>query len=315
MTARSKLLLAVPVTWAGLWTTPLAELASDLDVVVQGRDEYDPKTIDYALGFRPEPGMLATLSSLKVVFSLGAGVDGFLIDPNYPKHVPLVRFVDHQLSREMAQYCVMHTLIHHRQQRMFDQFQREKKWRQSVPPRRTEDTRVGILGIGEIGTMVAERLRDHDFRLAGWSRTRKAIDGVESFAGHGELAKFLGRSDILICLLPLTADTRHILNAKTFAQLPKDAVVINVARGGHLKEDDLIAALDSGHLAGATLDVFETEPLPESSALWSHPKIMLTPHVAAISDPRVMAKNAVDGIARHKAGKPLENVVDFARGY
>lgn len=315
MTARSTLLLAVPVTWAGLWTTPLAEMASDLNVIVHGRDEYDPKTIDYALGFRPEPGLLATLPNLKVVFSLGAGVDGFLIDPNYPKAVPLVRFVDHQLSREMAQYCVMHALMHHRQQRRFDEFQRDKKWRQGFPLHRTEDTRVGILGIGEIGTMVAERLRDHDFQVAGWSRTRKKIDGVESFAGGEELVRFLGRTDILICLLPLTSDTRHILNARTFAQLPKDAVVINVARGGHLKEDDLIAALDSGHLSGATLDVFETEPLPESSPLWGHPKITVTPHIAAMSDPRVMAKSAVDGIALHRAGKALENVVDFARGY
>jgi len=315
MTARSTLLLAVPVNWAGLWTAPLAEMAPDLNVVVEGRDKYDPKTIDYALGFRPEPGLLGSLPNLKVVFSLGAGVDGFLIDPNYPKQIPLVRFVDHQLSREMAQYCVMHALIHHRQQRMFDLFQKEKKWRQSVPPRGTEDTRIGILGIGEIGTMVAERLRDHDFKMAGWSRTRKQINGVESFAGHEELPKFLGQSDILICLLPLTADTRHILNTKTFSQLPKDAFVINVARGGHLKEDDLIAAIDSGHLSGATLDVFETEPLLESSPLWGHPKITVTPHVAAISDPRVMAKSAVDGIAQHKAGKPLENMVDFARGY
>lgn len=315
MIARSTLLLAVPVSWAGLWTTPLAEMAPDLNVVVQGRDTYDPKSIDYALGFRPEPGLLGSLPNLKVVFSLGAGVDGFLIDPKYPKQVPLVRFVDHQLSREMAQYCVMHALIHHRQQRLFDQLQREKKWRQSIPPRRTEDTRIGILGLGEIGTLVAERLRDHDFQMAGWSRTRKKIDGVESFAGHGELAKFLARSDILICLLPLTADTHHILNAKTFALLPKDAFVINVARGGHLKEDDLVAAIDSGHLSGATLDVFESEPLPESSPLWSHPQITVTPHIAAISDPRVMAKNAVDGIMLHKAGKPLQNVVDFARGY
>lgn len=315
MTARSTLLLAVPVSWAGLWTAPLAEMAPDLDVFVHGRDEYDPKAIDYALGFRPEPGLLGSLPNLKVVFSLGAGVDGFLSDPNYPKHIPLVRFVDHQLSREMAQYCVMHTLIHHRQQRLFDQFQREKKWRQAVPPRQTEDTRIGILGIGEIGTMVAERLRDHDFRVAGWSRARKHIAGVESFAGQAELEAFLNRSDILICLLPLTADTRHILNMATFRQLPKDAFVINVARGGHLKEDDLIAAIDSGHLSGATLDVFETEPLPASSPLWSHPKITVTPHVAAISDPRVMVRNAVEGIVRHKAEKPLENVVDLARGY
>jgi glyoxylate/hydroxypyruvate reductase A len=309
------LLLAVPVTWAGLWTGPLADMAPDLKVVVQGRDEFDPASIDYVLGFRLQPGFLKTLPNIRAVFSLGAGVDGFLNDSEYPKHVPLVRFVDHQLSREMAQYCVMHTLIFHRQQRMFDALQHEGKWRQSVPPRNTEDTRVGILGIGEIGTMVAERLRDHDFQMAGWSRTRKTINGVKSFAGAGELQPFLARSDILICLLPLTPDTRHILNATTFAMLPTGAFVINVARGGHLVESDLVAAIDSGHLAGATLDVFETEPLPETSPLWKHPKITVTPHVAAISDPRVMAKVAVDGIALMESGKPLENVVDFERGY
>ena len=315
LATRRTLLLAVPVTWAGLWTTPLAEMAPELKVVVQGRDEYDPVSIDYVLGFRPQPGLLKTLPNNRAVFSLGAGVDGFLSDPEYPRQVPLVRFVDHQLSREMAQFCAMHTLIFHRQQRMFDALQRESKWRQSVPPRKTEDTRVGVLGIGEIGTMVAERLREHDFQMAGWSRTRKTIDGVESFAGADELQAFLARSDILICLLPLTDDTRHVLNAKTFAMLPSGAFVINVARGGHLVEPDLIAAIDSGHLAGATLDVFETEPLPDSSPLWAHPKITVTPHVAAISDPRVMAKVAVDGIKRMESGKPLENVVDFARGY
>jgi glyoxylate/hydroxypyruvate reductase A len=290
-------------------------MAPYLIVKVHGRDEYDPAAVDYALGFRPDPGFLKTLPNLKAVFSLGAGVDGFLNDPEYPKHVPLVRFVDHTLSREMAQYCVMHALIHHRQQRMFDAFQRESKWRQSIPPRRTEDTRIGILGLGEIGTLVAERLREHDFQMAGWSRTRKSIDGVQSFAGTEELKTFLARSDILICVLPLTPDTRHILNKTTFAQLPGAAFVINVARGGHLVESDLIAAIDSGHLSGATLDVFEAEPLPETSPLWKHPKITVTPHVAAISDPRVMAKVAVDGIARHRSGKPLENVVDFERGY
>ncbi|HEY5338941.1 MAG TPA: glyoxylate/hydroxypyruvate reductase A, partial [Rhizomicrobium sp.] len=264
MTARSTLLLVVPVTWAALWTTPLAEAAPDLIVKVHGKDEYDPASVDYALGFRPEPGLLKTFPNLKVVFSLGAGVDGFLIDKEYPRAVPLVRFVDHQLSREMAQYCVMHTLIHHRQQRLFDSYQREAKWRQSVPPRRTEDTRIGILGLGEIGTMAAERLREHDFKMAGWSRTKKAVAGVENFAGMDQLKPFMARSDILICLLPLTPDTRHILNKDTFARLPKDAFVINVARGGHLVESDLIAAINSGHLSGATLDVFETEPLPDS---------------------------------------------------
>jgi glyoxylate/hydroxypyruvate reductase A len=309
------LLLAVPVAWSPLWTIPIAEIAPDLRIAVHGRDEYALGDVDYVLSFRPEPGLLKSLPKLKFVFSIGAGVDGFFADPEYPRHVPLIRFVDHTLSREMAQYVVMHTLIHHRQQRMFDAWQKEKKWRQTIPPRRTEDTRVGILGLGEIGTLAAEHLRDLDFQTAGWSRTRKTVRGVESFAGDAELNTFLARSDILICLLPLTPDTRGILNTKTFAALPRDAFVMNVARGGHLIESDLIAAIDSGHLSGATLDVFQTEPLPESSPLWAHPKVTVTPHVAAISDPRIAAKQVVDAIARNRNGKPLENLVDFDRGY
>ena len=309
------LLLAVPVAWAPLWAVPISAMAPELKLVVAGRDEYGASDIDYVLSFRPEPGLLKTLPNLKFVFSIGAGVDGFFADPEYPRQIPLIRFVDRTLSSEMAQYVVMHTLIHHRQQRMFDAWQAEKKWRQTMLPRRTEDTRIGILGLGEIGTMATERLRDLDFQMAGWSRSRKTVPGVKSYAGNDELSEFLARSDILICLLPLTPDTRHILNAKTFAQLPRDAYVINVARGGHLVEDDLIAALDSGHLAGATLDVFQTEPLPETSPLWSHPKVTVTPHIAAISDPRVAARQVIDYIAKDRAGKALDNLVDFERGY
>jgi glyoxylate/hydroxypyruvate reductase len=317
MTARSTLLLLVPTATrrVDMWTVPLAQMAPDLIVKVHGTDQYDPKSIDYALSFRPPPGLLATFPNLRVVFSLGAGVESFLNDPAYPRNVPLTRFVDHTLSRDMAQYCVMHTLIHYRRQRYFDVLQQEHKWRQSVPKQRPEETRVGILGLGEIGTMIAERIRDLDFAMAGWSRKKKDVKGVESFAGSDQLKPFLARSDILICVLPLTPDTRHILNKDTFAMLPKNAFVINVARGGHLKEDDLIAAIDSGHLSGAALDVFETEPLPEDSPIWSHPKITMTPHVAAISDPRAMAKVAVDGIKAFESGRPLENVVDFKRGY
>jgi glyoxylate/hydroxypyruvate reductase A len=309
------LLLVVPVSWAGLWTAPLTEIAPDLDVRVHGRDDFDPPSVDYALTFRPPPGFLKTLANVKAVFSLGAGVDGILADPDYPRHVPLVRFVDRTLSSEMAQYCVLHVLMHHRMQRFFDRAQAERKWRQALLPKRAAQTRIGILGLGEIGTLAAERLRDFDFDVAGWSRARKDVRGAESFAGEAELGAFLSRSDILICLLPLTPDTRGILNAKLFAQLPKDAFVINVARGGHLVEDDLIAAIDSGHLSGATLDVFNTEPLPETSPLWSHPKITVTPHIAAISEPRVAAQYVADRIARFERGEPFDNIVDPERGY
>jgi glyoxylate/hydroxypyruvate reductase A len=309
------LLIDVPPGWAGHWSEPLGELLPDASVLVKGEDDFSPDGVDYLITFRPKPGLAASLSNLKVVFSLGAGVDGILSDPDFPRAIPLVRFVDHTLSREMAQYVVMHALIHHRSQRHFDACQAINKWRQRPLVRRTEDTRVGILGLGEIGTMSAERLRDFDFPVSGWSRTRKTVRGVESFAGAGELAPFLARTDILVCLLPLTPETRGILNAKTFALLPKGAFVINVARGGHLIEEDLVQAIDSGHLSGATLDVFQSEPLPESSVLWNHPKITLTPHIAAITDPRAAAEAVAAGISAHQRGDALENRVDLDRGY
>jgi len=308
-------LIAVPPKWAPHWAVPLSELAPDLRVLATGRDEYDPRDVDYVLSFRPKPGLLKSLPNLKFVFSIGAGVDGFFADPEYPKHIPLIRFVDRSLSVEMAQYIVMHALIHYRQQRMFDAQQKARQWRQEYIAKPARETRIGILGLGEIGTMAAERLRDLDFDMAGWSRTRKDVQGVKSFAGAGELGAFLARSDILVCVLPLTPETRHILNARTFAQLPREAFVINVARGGHLVEADLIASIDSGHLSGAALDVFETEPLPETSPLWTHPKITVTPHIAAISHPKIAAQQLIDCIRKERAGKKLDNLVDFERGY
>jgi glyoxylate/hydroxypyruvate reductase A len=282
---------------------------------IHGQDAYAPGDIDYALGFRPKPGFLRTLPKLKAIFSLGAGIDGFLIDPEFPRHIPLVRFVDETLSREMAQYVVMHVLIQHRAERTFAAAQREGKWRQAMLGRPTEQTRIGILGIGEIGTVVAERLRDLGFPVSGWSRTKKSVPGVKGFTVAGELDAFLAQSDILVCVLPLTPQTRHILNTQLFAKLPRGAYVINVARGGHVNEPELIAALDSGHLSGATLDVFETEPLPETSPIWKHPKIIATPHVAAITSPIAAARYVIDGIAAMERGEKPANIVDMERGY
>jgi glyoxylate/hydroxypyruvate reductase A len=313
MNARLNLLLIVPPGWGRYWDEPLA--GGGVRVLIEGQDSYAPGEIDYAIGFRPKPGLLKSLSTLKAIFSLGAGIDGFLIDPEFPRHVPLVRFVDDTLSREMAQYIVMHVLIQHRAERMFAKAQDESQWRQAMLARRTQDTRVGILGLGEIGSVAALRLSDLGFAVSGWSRTRKTRDGVRSFAGAEELDAFLVQCDFLICVLPLTRETRHILNAQLFAKLPKGAYVINVARGGHLKEPDLIAALDSGHLSGATLDVFEIEPLPPASAIWCHPKIIATPHVAAITAPTVAARYVLDGIQAMERGEMLPNIVDMERGY
>lgn len=313
MNARPTLLMLVPTSWAGLWLNHFQK--ADLNVVVQGRDEYRAEDVDYVFSFRPPHGLLKTFPRLKTIFSVGAGVDAFLADPEFPKQIPLVRFVDPQLSTEMAQYVVMQVLRQHRMQSAFDAMQKQSRWSQMMLPRKTADTRIGILGLGEIGTMAGERLRDLGFPVSGWSRSHKTVDGIKSYAGESEFAAFLGKSDFLICLLPLTPDTRAILNAKTFAMLPVGAYVINVARGRHLKEDDLIPAIDSGRLAGATLDVFENEPLPETSPFWLHPKIIVTPHVAAISDPAVAVRFVIDGIASAQRGEKHPNTVDMARGY
>jgi glyoxylate/hydroxypyruvate reductase A len=307
------ILLLVPPGWGGLWQQRLS--VGGAKVHAHGVDPYDPAEIRYAVSFRPPPGLLASLPNLKAVFSLGAGVDGFLIDPDFPKHIPLIRFVDPTLSGEMAQFAVLHVLMRHRTVSYFAAAQAESKWRQRMLQRATADTRVGILGLGEIGTACAERLRDLGFAVIGWSRTRKTVAGVTSYAGADELDAFLGGCDYLICVLPLTDDTRHILNAKTFAKLPNGAYVINIARGGHVNEPDLIAAIDSGHLSGATLDVFETEPLPESSPIWKHPKIIATPHIAAITSPVAATRAILAGIASLERGEAPKNVVDMGRGY
>jgi glyoxylate/hydroxypyruvate reductase A len=270
--------------------------------------------IAYCVAWKPKPGSLARLPNLKVVFSMGAGVDAIVTDATYPRHVPLSRVVDDTLSQAMTEYVVLNVLYWHRRMPDLQSLQRLRKWRQIASPR-AEHIRVGILGFGVLGQAAAHALKPLNYRLAGWSATPKHVDGVESFHGEAGLTPFLNRSDILVCLLPLTPATRGILNAKTFAELPNGACVINCARGGHLVEADLIAALDSNHLRGATLDVFQTEPLPAENPLWSHPKVVVTPHSAAVTDPAAFMRHVADTIRRMDKNLAPENLVDFTRGY
>jgi glyoxylate/hydroxypyruvate reductase len=302
----------LPPGWDALGKSSFASDA--FEAVLDGREDYKPEDITYFSGFRPPPGFLKTLPGLKAMFSLGAGVDGFLRDPELPR-LPLTRFVDPTLMHEMAQYVVMHVLIAHRGQHFFDAAQRESTWRQRMLARASRDTRIGILGLGDIGGTIATSLLPFDFQLSGWSRSRKTLAHVKSFAGDSELPQFLAQSDYLVCVLPLTEDTRGIMDAKLFAQLPEGAWVINVARGAHLIEEDLIAALDTGHLAGAVLDVFQSEPLPENSPIWRHSKITATPHIAGITDAQAALAYVGDCVARCESGRPLENVVELDKGY
>ena len=296
-----------------IWTDHLRRLIPELDIRV-AEEEAAPDDIAYCVAWRPKPGALKRYPNLKVVFSMGAGVDGIVADPTYPRHVPLSRVVDDTLSQGMTEYVVLHTLYWHRRMSDLASLQKLHKWRQIAAPR-ADSVRVGILGFGVLGQAAATALRALNYRLSGWSAAPKHVEGVRTFHGESGLVPFLAEADILVCLLPLTPATRGILNAKTFAQLPKGAAVINCARGGHLIEEDLIAALDSGHLAGATLDVFQTEPLPEASPLWAHPKIVVTPHVAAMTDPASFMRHVADTIHRMDRGLPPENLVDFDRGY
>ncbi len=274
----------------------------------------DPAQIEYALVWDPPPGLLASLPNLQVIFSLGAGVDHLFKDPALPRHLPIVRMIDARLTAQMVEYAVLYTLRFHRQIPVYEEQQRARVWKE-LALKQTSDRTVGVMGLGEIGGAVARALAGLGFDVAGWSRRPKEIAGVRSFAGPQDLAGFLARSEIVICVLPLTADTANILDARAFAAMPRGGYVINIGRGQHLVEEDLLAALDSGQLAGAALDVFRTEPLPASSPLWSHPRVLATPHIAAATDPRSSVAQIVENIRRHRQGLALLNTVDAAAGY
>ena len=303
----------MPPVWAVLDRETYGSPA--YDVLLHGKDEYRPEDVDYFVGFRPPPGFLKSLSKLKLIISMGAGVDGFLADPQFPRTIPMVRFTDPSLAYEMAQYVTMHALMIHRHQRYFDAAQKEAAWRQLMMQRPTDKTRIGILGLGEIGGKIAERLAQYGFPVSGWSKSRKNFAGVKSFAGKEELGAFLGQCDILAAVLPQTPETINMMNRDFFAQMPQDSWVINVARGSIVVDADLIAALDNGHLGGAVLDVFRTEPLPADNPFWRHPKITVTPHVAGLTDPRMALAYVERCVKKNEAGEPLADIVDIDRGY
>lgn len=270
--------------------------------------------IEYALVWDPPPGLLASLPNLKAIFSVGAGVDHIAADPERPKHLPVIRMVEEGLTAGMTEYVVMQVLYHHRDMLAYRHQAAEKIWRE-IPAVPAHQRRIGILGLGVLGQDAARMLVRFGFDVAGWSRMPKEIEGVTCFHGPEGLDQMLARTDILVCLLPLTPATRGILNGELFAKLPRGACLINVGRGGHQVERDLLEALDSGQLREATLDVFEEEPLPADSPLWSHPQVIVTPHIASMTMPETAAKAVGENIKRMEAGLPPLNVVDFERGY
>jgi glyoxylate/hydroxypyruvate reductase len=295
------------------WKPQLGQLRPELEVRVWP-EVCDPADIDYALVWRPEPGLLASLPNLKLILSLGAGVDHILCDPLLPNDVPIVRLVDPYMIDAMSEYVVLQVLRLHRQDLDYRAQQEAADWRE-LEQKNAAARRVGILGAGALGQDAGRKLKGLGFDVALWSRSERTVEGLASYAGAAGLPALLGRSEILVCLLPLTSQTEGILNASTFTLLPTGAALINAARGGHLMEDDLLAALASGQLSAAVLDVFREEPLPAGHRFWRHPRVIVTPHIAAATHPPTAAPIILDNIRRFEEGRPLLNRVDPAQGY
>ncbi len=295
------------------WRRAVLELEPGLDLR-EWPEAGDPNDIDYALVWQPPKGELKDYPNLKVIFSVGAGIDHLSSDPDLPKGVPVVRMVEPGLTAGMTEFVVMSVLYHHRFMLDYAAQARAHVWREidQVP---AWDRRVGIMGLGVLGGDAAEKLVALRFDVAGWSGSPKDLPGVTSFHGAEGFLPFLNRSDILVCLLPLTPATTDILDARAFAALPEGASLVSVGRGPQVVEADLLAALDSGQLDGATLDVFRDEPLPADSPFWDHPRVVVTPHVASMTIARGACEFVIDNIRRFEAGQPLLHVVDLGNGY
>jgi len=274
----------------------------------------NPADIEAALVWKPPEGELKKLPNLRLIINLGAGVDSIVKDGSLPAGIPIVRIADADMSRMMAQFVLAAVLRHYRDFVPFARAQKEHRWHY-IHPREAPTCAVGVMGLGNLGGMAATELVRQGFKVAGWARSPKNIEGVESYHGKDGLAPFLARSEILVVMLPLTPETEGLLDAKTLALLPRGAKFVNVGRGRLVDEDALIAALRSGQIAEATLDVFRSEPLPPESPLWDFDQVLITPHLASVAIPRTAARQVAENLRRSRAGEPLLNVVDPQRGY
>lgn len=293
------------------WADWFAQKAPHIDFR-QWPHDGDPAAVRYLAAWEP-PADLSMFPNLELIFSVGAGIDQFDFS-TLPAGVPVLRMVEPGIIGGMVEYATLAVLSLHREWLAYRDQQRAGQWK-ALRVRPASSRRIGVLGLGVLAQAVLAQLRGFGFPCAGWSASQHNIAGVDCYAGAAALPEFLARTDILICLLPLTDATRAILDARLFAALPAGAALVNCGRGGHLVQDDLLAALDSGRLSAAVLDVCEPEPLPAGHPFWSHPNIMLTPHIASMTQPETAVDVVLENIRRHLAGEPLNGVVGRQRGY
>jgi glyoxylate/hydroxypyruvate reductase len=294
------------------WARLIAQKAPEIDFRVWP-DIGDASAVRYLAAWQPPADVMQTFPNLEVIFSVGAGIDQFDLS-SVPPHVAVVRMTEPGIVEGMVEYVTQAVLTLHRDLFDYAVQQRERVWRE-MPVRAAATRRIGVLGLGMLGTAVLKTLRTFGFPCAGWSRSAHELEGVECYAGADSLDAFLARTDILICLLPLTDATRGLLGKHVFDTLPRGASIINVGRGPQLVQQDLLDALDSGKLHAAILDVTDPEPLPPTHPFWEHPRVRLTPHIASATRPETAVDVVLDNLRRHRAGEPLVGVIDRTRGY
>ncbi len=295
------------------WRKALAATLPDLGFRVWP-DDGPLDTVRYTLAWKPPIGWHRQFPDLRAILSLGAGVDAIVADPELPPDIPITRLRDAGMAQQMAEYALYGALHFHRHMDEYAHRQRGSVW-QPLAPKLTGARGVGVMGLGVLGSAAAAMLARTGFKVTGWSRTRHALDGIDCRAGVEDFGSFLAGSEILVNFLPLTPDTVGILDAATLARLPRGACIVNPARGAHVVEFDLLAALDSGQIRGAMLDVFAVEPLPASHPLWRHPGVIVTPHVAATTIASEAAGQVIDNLRRLERGEAPLGVVDRAAGY
>ncbi|KAA9383499.1 glyoxylate/hydroxypyruvate reductase A [Neorhizobium galegae] len=295
------------------WCQMLRDLMPDWNVYPIDKVP-DPDAVTYSVLWRPATGSMKPFRNLKAIVSLGAGIDHVLADEQLPTHVPIIRTVGTDLTQRMKEYVALHVLRHHRELPAIQANQARQLWEQIVVPPATQ-RRVGVMGLGNLGAVAADLLKQIGFEVRGWSRSQKDLPGIQCFSGAEGFGAFLEGTEILVCLLPLTESTRGILNADTFNRLKRGASIVNAARGPHLVDSDLVEALNSGQISSATLDVFHVEPLPKTHPFWTNPKITVTPHVASLIDAPTGSKIVAKNIRTFQETGTVADLADAKRGY
>jgi len=308
-----KIVLKVGGARADWWKDHMAGLLPEYEVIL-AEEVVDKDIIDFAVVWLPEPGWLKSFPNLKCIFSIGSGIDHILKDKELPQHLPIVRLTGTDLSTRMREYVVLHVLRLHRRLPEVEESQKTEEGNQIIEPPANNRT-VGIMGLGNLGADCAQILSKIGFNVLGWAKSKKSLEGVESFVGNSGFDTFLSKSDIVVCMLPLTPETTDIMNASFFKKMKNGASIINVARGPHLNEEDLLVAIKSKKIRSATLDVFNNEPLEKGHPFWKHPNVLVTPHIASLIDPVAGGKAIADNIKNFVLGNTINELIPPGKNY